>query len=61
MELSVLARQCLDQRIPDHEALASQVVAWQQRNDDGVKVNRQFTTEDARIKWMKLYPSIQMQ
>lgn len=62
MELSVLARQCLDRRIPNHEALTHQVAAWQQqRNDAVVKVNWQFTTKDARIKLKKLYPSIQMQ
>lgn len=62
MELSVLARQCLDRRIPDQDTLAREVDAWQtQRNDAVVKVNWQFTTDDARIKLHKLYPSIEMQ
>jgi hypothetical protein len=59
MELSVLARQCLDRRIPDPDALASEVAAWQQlRNNAVVKVSWQFTTTDARIKLRKLYPTI---
>lgn len=62
MELSVLARQCLDRRIPDPEALTREVAAWEMcRNDAVVKVNWQFTTEDARIKLHKLYPVIEMQ
>jgi len=62
MELSVLARQCLDRRIPDQNALASEVAAWQHlRNKTVVKVHWQFTTTDARIKLSKLYPTIQMQ
>src|SRR5262249_25656479 len=30
VELSVLARQCLDRRIPDQEVLAREVAAWEQ-------------------------------
>jgi hypothetical protein len=62
MELSVLARQCLDRRIPDQEALAAEVAAWEeQRNQAVVKVDWQFTTADARIKLKRLYPSLEMQ
>lgn len=62
MELSVLARQCLDRRIPDQEKLSQEVAAWQrQRNDNAVSVNWQFTTADARIKLRKLYPVVEMQ
>lgn len=62
MEPSVLARQCLDRRIPDQAALTGEVDAWQhQRNADAVKVKWQFTTDDARIKLRKLYPLIEMQ
>jgi hypothetical protein len=40
MELSVLARQCLDRRIPDLETLRREVAAWeQQRNAAVVKVD----------------------
>jgi len=61
-ELSVLARQCLDRRIPDRATLEREVAAWQKRrNDAGVKANWQFTTADARIKLKRLYPTIQLQ
>jgi hypothetical protein len=59
IELSVLARQCLSERMNDKENLLSQVVAWQEgRNASGVKIDWRFTTEDARIKLKKLYPTI---
>jgi len=62
MELSVLARQCLDRRIPDRDALGREVAAWERdRNRAVVKVNWQFTTEDARLKLRKLYPTIELQ
>jgi hypothetical protein len=62
MELSVLARQCLDRRIPDLPTLRQEVRSWQaQRNAAVVNVNWQFTTEDARIKLRSLYPTIQLQ
>jgi transposase len=61
IELSVLARQCLDRRIPDKEFLISEVQAWErQRNYEVVKVDWQFTTADARIKLKHLYPKIQL-
>jgi hypothetical protein len=62
MELSVLARQCLDRRIPDLATLAHEAAAWEsQRNAAQVKVRWQFTTADARIKLKKLYPTIELQ
>lgn len=62
MELSVLARQCLDRRIPDLPTLTREVAAWEMdRNAAVVGVRWQFTTEDARVKLHKLYPAIQLQ
>jgi transposase len=62
IELSVLARQCLDRRIPDREALTREVAAWEaKRNAAGAKADWQFTTADARVKLKKLYPTIQLQ
>jgi hypothetical protein len=59
IELSVLARQCLDERMDNPEYLKEQVAAWeQQRNAHTVKVDWRFTTADARIKLKRLYPSI---
>ena len=58
-ELSVLSRQCLDRRIPDNDALQTEVNAWvKSRNAEQAKVNWQFTTEDARTKLAQLYPQI---
>ncbi len=59
IELSVLSRQCLDRRVPDFETLETQVEAWQQRrNNEGCKIDWRFTTDDARIKLKRLYPSL---
>ncbi len=60
IELSVLSQHPLNQRIGDQAELERQVQAWQQRrNQKAVKVDWQFTTEDARIKLKHLYPSIE--
>ena len=59
IELGVLARQCLDRRIPDQQTLKQETKAWQgQRNHDAIRANWRFTTQDARIKLKSLYPSI---
>jgi DDE superfamily endonuclease len=61
-ELSVLARQCLDRRIPDRVTLEREVAAWQERrNAQVVKIDWQFTTADARVKLKRLYPTVQLQ
>ena len=58
-ELSVLSRQCLNRRIEDQTFLTSEVAAWQaDRNTKGAAANWRFTSEDARIKLRRLYPSI---
>jgi hypothetical protein len=60
IELSVLSRQCLDRRVPDFEALRAEVEAWQDRGDAmGGKIDWRFSTEDARVKLKRLYPSLQ--
>jgi DDE superfamily endonuclease len=62
IELSILARQCLDRRIPDIEALRREVAAWErERNARVVKVDWQFTTDKARVKLKRLYPSTELQ
>ena len=59
IELSVLARQCLDRRLPDKAFLAAEVAAWETaRNAARVQVHWHFTTADARIKLSQLYPNI---
>jgi hypothetical protein len=60
IELSILARQCLDRRVPDVLTLQAEVRAWQEHRDrTATTVDWRFTTEDARIKLKRLYPSIQ--
>lgn len=59
IELSVLHRQCLKARIPDQLTLIDKVTAWEERrNAAGSTVHWRFSTEDARIKLHKLYPTI---
>ena len=61
IELGILARQCLSRRIDNMEQLKDEVAAWQViRNTAEAKVNWRFTTENARIKLKKLYPSIEV-
>ncbi len=61
-DLSVLAAQCLDQRIPDKDTLISEVAAWQaRRNHACARVVWQFTAADARIKLKRLYPILKEQ
>lgn len=57
IELSALNGQCLNRRIPSIEQMRSEVAAWQaDRNTRGAPVNWRFTTDDARIKLIRLYP-----
>ena len=59
IELSIMQRQCLNRRIPNQESLKREVGAWEaKRNANEEKVDWRFTTQDARIKLKKLYPSI---
>jgi hypothetical protein len=58
--LSALARGCLARRIPDRGTLAQELRAWQRdRNQVAKGIRWQFTTADARVKLIKLYPSPQ--
>ena len=57
IELSVLARQCLDRRIPDQDMLRREIAAWEApRNSAHATMEWRFTTADARIKLKHLYP-----
>lgn len=61
IELSVLARQVLHQRLSDFPTLQQQVQEWQtRRNREQAAIHWRFTTADARIKLKRLYPSIEM-
>ena len=58
IELGILGRQCLARRMDNAEALPGEVAAWEaQRHAAKAKVDRRFTTDDARIRLNKLYPS----
>jgi hypothetical protein len=60
IELNVLTGQCLNRRINTIEDVGNEVDAWQEfRNNKNAKVNWQFTSEDARIKLSRLYPSLE--
>lgn len=59
IELGILSRQCLSQRIDNIEELREETTAWEKNRDAAeVKVNWQFTTADARTKLKSLYPSL---
>ena len=60
-EIGVLARQCLDRPLanPDIHARRGQCLAESTHTGIVIRLDWRFTTEDARIKLMSLYPSIQ--
>lgn len=60
IELSILARLCLSARMPSRDDVANHVSAWQaERNEAQIHINWRFTTQDARIKLKRLYPSLE--
>lgn len=62
IELSALSSQCLDRRIESRQRLEHEVTAWQKsRNEQAVTIDRQFTTQDARVKLGRLYPVVKAQ
>jgi transposase len=60
IEISVLASQCLDRRIPDRATLEREVAAWQTRRDkSGDRIKWMFSVDRARSKMAKAYPTVQ--
>jgi DDE superfamily endonuclease len=60
IELSVLARQCLDRRIGDMEAFKKETMLWTDKRNTGRKTVRwKFTNTDARRKLKSKYPMLQ--
>lgn len=58
IELSILARQCLDQRIPTTEQMQDVLARYEvRRNAAQATITWQFTAEKARVKLHRLYPS----
>ena len=59
IELSALARQCLDRRISCLDLLNQEINAWQiHRNNRPNSIDWPFTTSEARIKLKRLYPNL---
>lgn len=59
IELSVLARQCLNHRLDLIASVQAHVLAWQtRRNHSAATVDWRFTTADARIRLKHLYPNL---
>jgi hypothetical protein len=57
LEWSVLARQCLDRRIPDQATLEQEVTTWvAARNAERLTTSWRFTKEEARQRLHWLYP-----
>ena len=58
IEIGVLRGQCLDRRIATPQKLVSEIAAWErQRNTTGARINWMFTTEKARYKMGRAYPT----
>jgi hypothetical protein len=59
IELSVLTGQCLNRRLGTKEEVVREVAAWERpRNEAEARIDWRFSTDDARIKLKKLYPSL---
>jgi hypothetical protein len=57
IEISVLSRQCLQQRLASIPELETHVTAWnQRRNAQAVKIKWCFNLDNARTKLVRLYP-----
>ena len=60
IEFSALARGCLHQRIPTQAQLEREVLALvQERHDQRIRINWQFSLEAARDKFQRHYVKIQ--
>ena len=59
LEMSVLTRQSLSERLGNEKAVAERVRPWsQERNRKQVGIDWQFTTHDEPTKLKRLYPKI---
>lgn len=60
IELNVMTRQCLSQRIEDIDGLRQELAAWETaRNHAGANICWHFTTNNAREKLISLYPKFE--
>lgn len=59
IEIGIISCQALAKPLADIERFKEQICIWTiKRNSKCRKINWQFTTQDARIKLAKLYPTI---
>ena len=59
LELSILQRQCLDRRLPEGATLTQEGHAYDRsRNAQRATIDWRFTTQEARTKLHRLYPSL---
>lgn len=57
IEIGVMARQCLDRRIPDKKTLVSEIAHWERRrNSERAAIKWLFTVDRAREKLGRVYP-----
>ncbi|MBI1826762.1 MAG: hypothetical protein HY287_09605 [Planctomycetes bacterium] len=62
IELSVLEKQALGERVESEVVLREQIAVWNaDRNHRYKGIDWQFTTSDAQIKPKRLYPKTQME
>ena len=60
IELNVLMGQCLNRRIDSMDKIQQQVEVWQtDRNNKKATIKWRFSTDDARIKLRRLYPTFE--
>lgn len=60
IEISILSRQCLKQRIPSLESLGNLVALWTaERNRQVARIDWTFDLTNARTKLARLYPSLE--
>jgi transposase len=58
IEIGVLACQCLDRRIDSYSRLVAETAAWEKRrNAERARIKWMFTTEKARAKMGRAYPT----
>jgi len=61
IELFVLGKQCIDRRIGDTDTLQREIAFWEEeRNRHKVTINWQFTTNKARVRFMKHYDNLKI-
>jgi len=59
IEIGILSKQCLGDRIPDESNLRREIAAWEaSRNERRATVDWRFTSSDARTRLKRLYPNV---